>query len=193
MGRQPRRGETRDKAMTPEARIEARFAELAEAAGVRVSATTQRINANAWANELFDGRLFHLTVFGELDATQSFSKASRLEFGPELIFWRWRGENRRAYRLQPRHVEKMLVETEMNPTWLHWNEGAVLRIAQGINERAAFDELPVLADALEEAGCDNPHILGHCRAGAPHTGTCWVIELLLPSARNPGAPVQHER
>ena len=48
-----------------------------------------------------------------------------------------------------------------------------------VRDDKAFEALPVLADALEEAGCSNAEILDHCRAGANHVNTCWVIELLL--------------
>jgi hypothetical protein len=43
----------------------------------------------------------------------------------------------------------------------------------------AFDRLPILADALEEAGCTNSEILGHCRGPGPHVRGCWVVDLIL--------------
>jgi len=63
--------------------------------------------------------------------------------------------------------------------WLHWNDGAVPKIAQGIYEGRAFDRLPILHDALLDAGCDNQDILAHCRGAGPHVRGCWVIDLLL--------------
>jgi hypothetical protein len=39
--------------------------------------------------------------------------------------------------------------------------------------------MPILADALEEAGCDNVDILAHCRGGGEHVRGCWVVDLLL--------------
>jgi hypothetical protein len=67
----------------------------------------------------------------------------------------------------------------VNTRWLAWNDGVVLKLAQGIYEDRAFDRLPFLADALEEAGCDNADILAHCRQPGPHVRGCWVIDLLL--------------
>jgi hypothetical protein len=63
--------------------------------------------------------------------------------------------------------------------WLAWNSGTVLRLAQAIYDQRAFDRLPVLADALEEAGCTDAAILDHCRGGGPHVRGCWVVDLLL--------------
>ena len=51
----------------------------------------------------------------------------------------------------------------VDPSWLVWNDGTVVKMAQAIYDERAFDRLPVLADALEEAGCTNADILAHCR------------------------------
>jgi hypothetical protein len=40
-------------------------------------------------------------------------------------------------------------------------------MAQGLADDANYADLPILGDALEEAGCDNPQILEHCRVGSP--------------------------
>jgi hypothetical protein len=63
--------------------------------------------------------------------------------------------------------------------WLAWNDGAVRKLALAINDDRAFDRLPVLADALEDAGCTAPDLLGHLRGPGPHTRGCWALDLLL--------------
>jgi hypothetical protein len=63
-----------------------------------------------------------------------------------------------------------------NPTW---RTRSVANLAQAIYEGPRFDDLPILADALEDAGCDNADILAHCRGPGPHVRGCWVIDLLL--------------
>jgi hypothetical protein len=67
----------------------------------------------------------------------------------------------------------------VDPTWLAWNEGTVPRIAQAIYDERAFERMPILADALEDAGCDNADILNHCRQPSVHVRGCWVVDLLL--------------
>jgi hypothetical protein len=67
----------------------------------------------------------------------------------------------------------------VNPAWLTWNRSTVVQLARSIREDQAFDLLPILGDALEEAGCSEPLLLEHCRAGGHHAGWCWVISLLL--------------
>jgi hypothetical protein len=64
------------------------------------------------------------------------------------------------------------------PAWLAWG-GLVPTLARAIREERRFQDLPVLADALEDAGCTDADILGHCRAGGPHLRGCWVLDLLL--------------
>jgi hypothetical protein len=65
------------------------------------------------------------------------------------------------------------------PEWLAWCDGAVVRIAQEVYEERAFEQTPILADALEEAGCTDALLLGHLRGGGPHARGCWVVDRLL--------------
>ena len=60
-----------------------------------------------------------------------------------------------------------------------WQTSNVIAIAQGIYDNRAFDRLPILADALEDAGCTNQEILAHCRGPSPHARGCWAVDLLL--------------
>ena len=62
---------------------------------------------------------------------------------------------------------------------LAWNDGTVGRIAAGIYEERAFDRLPILADALLDAGCDAEELLAHCRSAGPHVRGCWVVDTIL--------------
>ncbi len=65
------------------------------------------------------------------------------------------------------------------PRVLAWEGGTVVRIGQGIYEGNRFQDLPVLADALEEAGCDDSDLLAHCRESGEHVRGCWVVDLLV--------------
>jgi len=66
-----------------------------------------------------------------------------------------------------------------NSSWLAWNGSTIPRLAQAIYDERAFDRLPILADALEDAGCDNVDILSHLRGPGPHVRGCFVLDLLL--------------
>jgi hypothetical protein len=60
-----------------------------------------------------------------------------------------------------------------------WRTPLVLTIAAGIYERELYDEMPVLGDALEDAGCDVEQVLAHCRSGTTHVRGCWALDALL--------------
>ncbi|MFO0824158.1 MAG: hypothetical protein U0792_13770 [Gemmataceae bacterium] len=64
------------------------------------------------------------------------------------------------------------------PAWLTWNNETVRRLARQIRETGDTDQLPILADALQDAGCTDIALLTHCRE--PHTpGTrSWAVDLL---------------
>ncbi len=55
----------------------------------------------------------------------------------------------------------------------------VEQFAESVYDDRSFERLPILADALEEAGCTDAAILGHCRGPGPHARGCWVLDLLL--------------
>ena len=60
-----------------------------------------------------------------------------------------------------------------------WRTSDVLALARGIYDEKAFDRLPILADALQDAGCDSPGLLNHLREPGEHVRGCWALDLLL--------------
>jgi len=65
-----------------------------------------------------------------------------------------------------------------DPAWLAYNDGTVTRLAQSVSD-GAFETLPILGDALEEAGYPDAAVLAHCRESGPHVRGCWVVDGLL--------------
>jgi hypothetical protein len=63
--------------------------------------------------------------------------------------------------------------------WLAWGDGTLGKLARAIYEERAFDQMPVLGDALEDAGCTDERILRHCREAQEHVRGCWLVDLLL--------------
>jgi hypothetical protein len=61
----------------------------------------------------------------------------------------------------------------------YWLTPKVVALAQAIYDDRAFDRLPILADTLEDAGCNQADILGHLRGPGPHVRGCWAVDLLL--------------
>jgi hypothetical protein len=66
--------------------------------------------------------------------------------------------------------------------WSLWNDGLLPALAGAIYQERAFDRLPVLADALEDAGCADADLLGHLRGPGPHVRGCWALDLVLGKA-----------
>lgn len=69
-------------------------------------------------------------------------------------------------------------EIVFDAAWLKWNDGTVSKLAHAIYDDRHFEDLPVLGDALEEAGCSDPLILNHCRSETEHVRGCWVVDLM---------------
>jgi hypothetical protein len=95
-----------------------------------------------------------------------------------LVWWKWPEPAR-----QVKHLRELFNpfrrRRSVDPAWLSWNGGTVRHLAQAIYDEHAFDRLPVLADALEEAGCADADILNHCRQPGAHVRGCWVVDSLL--------------
>jgi hypothetical protein len=66
-----------------------------------------------------------------------------------------------------------------DPLWLAANDRMSVRLAERIEAERAFDQLPILGDALEEAGCSESAILDHCRSAGVHVPGCWVVDGIL--------------
>jgi hypothetical protein len=61
-----------------------------------------------------------------------------------------------------------------------WRSSDVMLLARAIYDEKAFDRMSILADALQDSGCENEGILNHCRdASLTHVRGCWVIDLIL--------------
>jgi hypothetical protein len=63
-----------------------------------------------------------------------------------------------------------------------WRTSDVLGLARAIYDDRAFKRMPILADALMDAGCENEEIIGHCRGNGPHVRGCWLLDLILEKA-----------
>jgi len=97
-----------------------------------------------------------------------------------FAFWsRWR------VRAEERAVQAALLRdilgnpfnlVTLDPTW---RTTSAVQLARSLYEERRFEDMPVLADALEEAGCKDAAVLGHCRGQGPHARGCWALDLLL--------------
>jgi hypothetical protein len=160
-------------ALTPQAMLKARFSELAESLNIDLIVRKQT------------GK-FYFTVTGSFKNTEKFMQGSF----PKA--WMTSGSGDEVvYGLPLGEIEKVLSEVQIDLDWLKRNDSAALQIAQKIRDEEAFDHLPILADALEEAGCNLTGILNHCRESIRHKHTCWVVELLLGPKRKRRQNSQH--
>jgi hypothetical protein len=96
----------------------------------------------------------------------------------------WDARTKRPEEKQQAALLRDIVGNPFRPAaveagWLAWNGGTIRKLAQAIYDQRAFDGLPVLADALEEAGCTDAEILGHLRGPGPHARGCRVLDAIL--------------
>jgi len=93
--------------------------------------------------------------------------------------WDWRRYQSEIAELIREVIGNPFRPSAIDPAWLAFGGGQVVRLAEGIYEERAFDRMPVLGDALEDAGCSDGAILGHCREKRRHVRGCWALDLVL--------------
>jgi hypothetical protein len=76
-------------------------------------------------------------------------------------------------------IREWIAQYVIDRSWLCWRGGTVPKLAQAISQERRWEDLPFLADALEDADCTDQEILNHCRQAKGHVRGCWVVDLLL--------------
>lgn len=75
---------------------------------------------------------------------------------------------------------RLIDHPTLTPSLLdQWRTPRVQAIARWVRGAGSSADLAVLADALEDAGCDHPDLLAHLRGGGEHLRGCWAVDLLL--------------
>jgi hypothetical protein len=127
-------------------------------------------------------RLYSLRAWAGLAAQPAGPRTANLLAGMRHAAWRFRQTKAEADAQRD-----LLRDVFGNPfraaflarSTLRWQGGLVVQLARAIYEERRWREMPVLADALEDAGCSDGYILEHCRSGKPHARGCWLVDGLL--------------
>lgn len=114
---------------------------------------------------------------GELEAPAADIRLLQEEGGDEAM---WNDTRAREWSFHATLLRDLFGNpfrpVTIDPHWLATN---VTTLAQAIYDERAFDRMPILADALEDAGCTNQDILAHCRGNGEHVRGCWALDLVL--------------
>lgn len=121
--------------------------------------------------------IWHAAVTGA-DAAAMASAWARQESKEDMKTYR------RDKEAEEREQAALLREIVPNPFRAakldrNWLTSDVVALARGIYKEQAFDGLPMLADALQDANCDDEDVLGHCRSDGQHVRGCWVVDRVL--------------
>jgi hypothetical protein len=86
------------------------------------------------------------------------------------------------YRIRIEHLIRDIFGNPFRPVSFdpEWRTSTAAAIAKGMYDSRDFSAMPILADALQDAGCDDEDVLDHCRAAdGVHVRGCWVVDLVL--------------
>ena len=118
-----------------------------------------------------------LTYVCSESAWHAAYQGTALELKRLLTFFPETAEYRHALRHQLLTLRDIFPfhPITLSPSWL---TSTVVSLAQQMYDSRDFSAMPILADALQDCGCDNEEILNHCRGLGPHVRGCFVIDLL---------------
>jgi hypothetical protein len=98
-------------------------------------------------------------------------------------FWVWERQRRRECRTPYNRLVADVFDLLLSrPVAFDadWKTSTAVALAQQMYDSRDFSTMPILADALQDAGCDSDDILNHCRdPEQPHVRGCWVVDLVL--------------
>lgn len=88
---------------------------------------------------------------------------------------------RRAERAVQADLLRCIVGNPLRPAIFEpeWRTASTLGLARQIYDSRDFAPLPILGDALQDAGCSNPQMIAHCNHRGPHVRGCWVVDYVL--------------
>jgi hypothetical protein len=166
--------------------------EMAEAAykdlGMKESLRSKTANA-AWAvwAALMQGQITTTEIYSEpIEEWQWVAAAARIagrashprRHGNEELWGAAIEERMRQCDLLRDIMGNPFHAVTVDPAWLTWRGGTIPKLSLAIYNGRRFSDLPVLADALEEAGCTESNVLKHCRRPGRHVRGCWAVDLL---------------
>ena len=125
--------------------------------------------------ELWDSALRVTALVIQLRLADAFPDG----FAPNVAdAWRIRRDEERPYLAE---MVRDIFGNPFRPVEFdpRWRTSDVLGLARAIYDDRAFDRLPILADALMDAGCADEQVLAHCREPGQHVRGCWVVDLVL--------------
>jgi hypothetical protein len=158
---------------------EATMRELWTAKRDAVSATGTAANAAYWAaSAKASGPL--VSAFDAAGEALALRASANARHDAAVL---WDAAQAASQRFQASLIREVIGDPfrdyPLDSLWLAWEGGTVVQLARGIYHDRAFDRMPILGDALEEAGCTHEAVLGHCRSGDEHLRGCWVLDLIL--------------
>jgi hypothetical protein len=123
-----------------------------------------------------------LTEWGALNTVHVVAEHAARALRDVAGVMTWTAARRRQSALLFDILGKLDQPIALNPRWLDWNDGTLRRMADTIYREHRFADMPILGDALEEAGCDRVDLLAHCREYVEHARGCWLVDAIRAKA-----------
>jgi hypothetical protein len=127
------------------------------------------------------GKLKDASDYPGFQAHQAVLNVSGFNFAYTANLAENAGEGRQVEQAAQCHLLRCVVGNPFRPVTFSpgWRTDTAVSLARQMYESRDFSAMPILADALQDAGCGSADILDHCRSPGPHVRGCWCIDLVL--------------
>jgi hypothetical protein len=125
-------------------------------------------------------------IAGLADATAKALATAATDANPDATQQMWETARSQEAGAQAAVLRDVLGPAPFRLAAIHlaWLTPQVRSLAQALQDTGDFHDLPRLAEALAEAGCQQAGLLGHCRQPGPHVRGCWVLDLIVEVGRS---------
>jgi hypothetical protein len=142
------------------------------------AAEQENLVGNPWG--VYAVRTLATTDDSANTAISAFAEEAVAMCVPDMVAWELWGQEEEIRKKQAQLFRDIFDNPFRSRTFdPAWRTPSVLAVARAIYAERLFADMPILADALEEAGCTNADILDHCRSGSEHVRGCWALDLVL--------------
>ncbi len=117
----------------------------------------------------------------QLNALTNHSVEEAHYLGQWLTFLGGGVEGQLAERTAQMAIHEDVCGGPVQTAWFdaQWRTSDVVGLAKSMYDSSDYSAMPILADALQDAGCQQDAVLEHCRGDTPHVRGCWVVDVVL--------------
>jgi hypothetical protein len=149
-------------------------------AAIQAKAVSEELHAKAISEETPASQARYYAAAASLLTVKNISPRGSADWAAAATYFHL-GSTMATHEAAQAPLLRCIVGNPFRPVTFfpEWRTDTAVSLARTMYDARDFSAMPILADALQDAGCDNDELLSHCRGDAAHVRGCWVVDLVL--------------